>query len=540
LTKPRSGNPKRRPPSPSGFSRDLRVVSLATAFSRVTGYLRDMLNANLLGAGWISDAYFSASRIPVFMQTLLADGVLSQAFVPTFSKILEKKKKAEALEFMAQMFTLVILLAGGLTLLGMVFSPEIVLATSFGFSSQPEKFQLATRLTRLLFPLFLLSSLASLWMGTLNSLQRFAVPAFSTVAMNAVLIPLGLGFLAWKALGHSLDPLLLVYIWSAACLPGMFLQWAVQWPEAARQGFRPRLAWPTHPAILGALRLMAFALVSQSVYQVNLLVNQFFASFLPNGSVTCLYYGSRLFQLPFGVLGVSIATVAFPLLARQDGRGRPDEFNQTLTRSLGSGLYFTLPATVGLILVAEPLCRLAFQHGAFSSEATRWTAKATILYMISLVSNTGSKILMTAYYAKHRPRWTVISSFYAFLSNLLINGGLFIFTQNPETRFNGLALSGFFSSMVNLLILLWGLPSVGAKLDGPLLSREFLRITGASIVMGLGVWCLVQGLGSLNLPFPDLWVTVIPVTLGAGGYFWMVKKLGVVSGRMDKNAEKPI
>ena len=517
--------------SDAHYNRNLWIVSIATAASRLTGYFRDMLNAFLFGAGWISDAYFAASRIPNFMQNLVSDGALLQAFVPTFSKILGKGKPREAQAFMSQMFTFVLMAAGGLTILGMVFSPKIVAVIAYGFTHQPEKFQLTCRLTTILFPVFLLACLASLWMGLLNSLHRFMIPAFATIAMNAVLIVTGLVLWAGNRWGGwGLDTLTLVTIWAAATLPGMFLQWAVQWPEAYRNGFHLRLSWPDHPAMKEALRLMTFALLSQSVLQVNLLVNQFFASFLPNGYVTYLYYGSRLMQLPFGVLGVSIATISFPLLSLHAGNRHSKEFNRTITRSLESAVFFTLPATVGLIMIAGPLCKLAFQHGALNGQDAHWIAQAASCYLLGLLAGTCSKILLTAYYSKQRPRRPLLASLACFLANLLVNGGLFLFTKDPDYRFYGITLSSSLASFLNLYLLLAGLPRLGVGLDWPRLGRGFLFALLGTAAMALVVWAAGALLTRFPLPPFNFWSTLLPALAGAGAYFGLAKYFRPAAG----------
>ncbi len=506
------------------FERNLRLVSSVTAASRLTGYFRDMLNASLFGAGWISDAYFAASRIPNFMQNLVSDGALLQAFVPTFSKILGKNKPKEAQTFMSQMFTFVLMAAGAITVLGMVFSEKIVTVVAYGFTQQPEKFHLAAKLTLIIFPVFLLACMASLWMGILNSLHRFVMPAAATLAMNATLIMTGLALWAGNRWGGwGLDTLTLVTIWTAATIPGMFLQWAVQWPEAARLGFRLRLAWPSHPAMKEALHLMAFALLSQSVLQINFLVNQFFASFLPNGYVTYIYYGTRLMQLPFGVLGVSIATISFPILSQQAGRIRLGEFGGTLTRSLESAVFSTLPATVGLILISEPLCRLAFQHGALTAEDSHRIAQATSLYLLGLVSSTCSKILMTAYYAKQKPRLPLWASMVSFFINLLINGSLFLFAKDGNIRFWGLALSASLCSFLNLGILLSGLPAMGVRLDWRRLGRSLVYAFGRTLAMALAVEAALRTLLDFQPPGAVFWNAALPALLGAGVYLGLAR-----------------
>jgi putative peptidoglycan lipid II flippase len=274
------------------------------------------------------------------------------------------------------------------------------------------------------------------------------------------------------------------------------------------------------------LRLMGPSVVSQSVLQVNLLVNQFFASFLAAGYVTYLYYGNRLMQLPFGVLGVSIATVSFPLLAKLAAKGERARFSNALNRALAAGLFLMVPCTVGIWIVAEPACRLAFEYGKFTPEATKAAAQATALYALGLVAYTGVKVLLPAYYAKGRTRDPLWGSLLAMGVNMGLNLGAFLFIEDTHMRFWGLALASGLGAFVNLGWLLAGARKVGIELDGALLGKETGRILAASAVMGLGAWAALKAVGALGLPWERLWDFFVPVLVGAWLYFWTTGLLG--------------
>src|SRR5579871_3795269 len=363
------------------LGRHFRLVTLATGTSRIAGYLRDTLNAKLFGAGLVSDSYFMAVRIPSLLRDLFAEGALSNAFVPALSARLEKGQEMEAWELMSQVFTLLCLVTGGLTLLGILFAPQVVWVIAQGFVGHPDKFQLTVSLTRILFPVLSCVSLAALWMGALNSLHRFTAPAFAPVFMNLAQIVMGILLVkVWPSTTPE-EEIRNVHLWAVSMTLGMLLQWLSQVPDGLKAGIRLRWSWPpNHPGLGEMWKLLAPAIVSQSVLQVNLLVNQFFASFLATGYVTYLYYGNRLFQLPYGVLGISIATITFPLLARQSSGGQMSEFSKTLDKALATSFFLMAPCTVGIWIVAQPACRLAFQYGKFSPEATSLSAEATALY----------------------------------------------------------------------------------------------------------------------------------------------------------------
>lgn len=508
------------------LGRHFRLVTAATSVSRITGYLRDTLNAALFGAGWISDSYFMAIRIPSLLRDLFAEGALSNAFVPAFTARLEKEDHPEAWELMSQVFTLLCLTTGVLVTLGILFAPQVVWIIAHGFVSNADKFDLTVRLTRLLFPVLMFVSFAALWMGALNSMHHFTAPAFAPVFMNLTQIAMGVALLKIWPSTNPMEEVRNVHLWSIAMTLGMFLQWVVQVPESLKAGVRIRWAWPpNHPGVREMLALMAPAVVSSSVLQINILVNQFFASFLAAGYVTYIYYGNRLFQLPFGILGVSIATVTFPLLSRQSNTGKMDEFSETLSRALAACLFFMVPCTIGIWIVAKPACRLAFEYGRFTPEATQAAAEATALYALGLVGYAGVKILLPAYYARRNARKPLFTSIIAMSANLGLNLSAFLFVADSHLRFWGLVLASSLGSVINLVLLLSGLEKQGVHLLWKFLVSEFGKISLASVIMGLASWGTLQGCLALHLPAGRLFNFLLPVMIGVLVYYGMAKAI---------------
>jgi putative peptidoglycan lipid II flippase len=522
----RHGKDKRRAHHPG---RHFRLVTLATGTSRIAGYLRDTLNAKLFGAGLVSDSYFMAVRIPSLLRDLFAEGALSNAFVPALSARLEKDREKQAWELMSQVFTLLCLITGALTALGMIFAPQVVWVIAQGFVGETDKFQLTVSLTRILFPVLTCVSLAALWMGALNSLHRFTAPAFAPVYMNLTQIAMGVALLkVWPASTPE-EEIRNVQLWALSMTLGMLLQWLSQVPEGLKAGIHIRWAWPpNHPGLKEMWKLLAPAIVSQSVLQVNLLVNQFFASFLATGYVTYLYYGNRLFQLPYGVLGISIATITFPLLARQSSGGQLNDFARTLDKALAASLFLMVPCTVGIWIVAEPACRLAFEYGKFTPEATRLSAEATALYALGLVGYTGAKILQPAFYARRNARFPLMASLVAMASNLGLNGAAFLWIQDNRWRFWGLALASVLGACVNFGLLLWGVPKLKIRLDGEYQLREGAKVIIATLVMATVSWSALHLVVSLAVPGHRFLDFLLPVTVGGSVYLLLAKLL-----RMD-------
>lgn len=288
------------------------TVSFITMLSRILGYVRDAISAALLGVGFVSDAFFVAFRIPNMLRNLLAEGALSSAFVPVFTEYLEKKDKKDVWLLVANVLTVLSIILILITFLGILFAPFIVKIIAPGFIKDAQKFELTVNLTKWLFPFIFLISIAALFMGILNSLKKFSIPAFAPVVLNISMILSG--FFICPLLGTT--PEKQVYGWIIGILVGAILEIIIQWIPAIKEGFRLKFFIDLYDYGLKKIgKLMLPATLAQSVTQINILVNTILASFLVQGSVTYLYYGNRLMQLPLGVFGVALATVSFPYIS---------------------------------------------------------------------------------------------------------------------------------------------------------------------------------------------------------------------------------
>ena len=507
-----------------------RIVSLATSVSRVTGFARDLLNSWIFGAGLVSDSYFAALRIPNLLRDLFAEGAFSPAFVPVLSKSIEKEKAEKTWKLISEVFTTLLLAVGTTVALGILVAPLLVHVVAPGFTGDPSKYSLTVSLTRILFPVLLFVSMAALWMGTLNSYDRFAVPAFAPVAMNATLILAGLYLYYWPSMRSSQDEMQKIYIWTFATTIGFAFQWLIQVPDTRGLGGRFRLLWPPkHPGIREILILLAPAVISLSVTQVDFLLNQIFASFLQNGSITCLNYGNRLMQLPYGVFGVSIATVVLPLMSRQKADGDHKGFSQTLGQSLEAAAFIMIPATVGLCLVSLPICRLAFQHGNFSVEATKRVSEATCLYTLGLFAQAGIKITAQAFYPLRKPKWPFWAAVISMVSTAFLNLAALLFVPDPHLKFLALPLATTVGVTLTFLFLFWGLFRLGVHFDFPGMFKEGSKILLASLFMAVVTWLCLLGIESWNPPGTEVLDVFLPIAIGAGAYFAAARFLGCQS-----------
>ncbi|HVM32777.1 MAG TPA: murein biosynthesis integral membrane protein MurJ [bacterium] len=507
------------------LGRHFRVVSLATGLSRVTGFARDMINAHLFGAGLVSDAYFSANRIPNLLRDLFAEGALSSALVPALSKSLRLEKAKATWALASQVFTFLLLSVGLVVALGILFAKPLVALIAPGFLSDPVKFTLTVHLTQILFPVLLFVSMAAFCMGLLNSHERYGVSALAPIAMNLTLILAGGALVFFSGLGPDRD-LANIYWWTLATSAGMLLQWLVQIPAVLKLGGRLRLSFkPTHPGFWEILLLMGPALFSLSVTQIDLVLNQVFASFLPTGSVTCLNYGNRLMQLPYGVFGVSIATVVFPLISRQAAVENHRAIRSTLSRALEAALFITLPATLGLCLLSLPVCRLAFEHGEFTLDSSRLVAGATCMYTLGLFAHTGIKLLTQAFYPIRKARWP----FWAALANMLATAGLnlaaLLFVPDNHLKFLLFPLATSAGAFLNLAVLVWGLERYGLHLEYGAIAKEGTKILLATALMGLVAWGALKGALRMDYPGDKAVAVFLPAALGAAAYWFLAKRL---------------
>jgi putative peptidoglycan lipid II flippase len=418
------------------------MVSIAMAMSRLTGLVREIIMARLFGAGFVYDAFLLGFRIPNLTRDLFAEGALSSAFVPIFTQTLENKGRKEAAILSNLVATALMIVVGLFCLAGIVFAPAWVNLLASGFHQVPGKFELAVKLTRIMFAFLLLVALAAQAMGVLNACNRFAVPALASTFFNVGSLAFGLilGYLLGPRLG--IDPITGMAI---GVVLGGALQLLWQLPSLKAEGFRfrPAFDW-NHPLLRKIFRLMGPAIIGNAAVQINVLVITNFASRIPgNGPVSWLSYSFRFMQLPLGLFGVAIASATLPSISRSAGIGDFDEFRRTLSKSLGMVFLFTLPSAVGLILLGRAMIGAIYQGGKFSAYDTQQTALALSCYAVGLAGYSALKVLNPAFYALHDARTPMIVSLLSIAVNYFTADLLFRHTALGHA---GLALSAVFGS----------------------------------------------------------------------------------------------
>ena len=452
------------------------VVGLAILCSRLLGLIREQVFAGLFGAGRNLDAFLMAFRVPNLLRDLFAEGALSTAFITTFSKKIAIDGDESAWRLANKVATLTAVFMSAVTLLGIIFAPQLVDLLTWG-SWSPDKTALTILLTRIMWPFMLLVSLAALVMGMLNAKHVFGPPAMASSYFNlgSIIGGVGIGWWIDPHFGaHSLVGL------AIGTLIGGAWQLVGQFPSLRRVGYKYRadFQWRDE-GVRTVLTLMAPAVIAASAVQVNVLVNSGFAAGLGNGPVSWLNIAFRLMQLPLGIFGVAIGTVTLPLVSKSAAVGNMDEFRSILARGMRLAFLLTVPSAIGLAMLASPIISVIYQHGRFNAEMTRQTAGALRFYAIGLVSYAALKVLTPAFYAIGKRNTPMIVSFLAIGTNLFLN---WLFTFRLGWGHRGLAFSTSLVATINFLLLY------------ALMRRHTRRLETRQMLTGLAKICLAGGL----------------------------------------------
>src|SRR5437867_3558780 len=463
------------------------IVGIAILCSRVLGLVRELLFAGLFGAGKNLDAFLMAFRVPNMLRDLFAEGALSAAFITTFSKKIATEGDQSAWRLANKVATLTAVFMSAITLLGIVFAPQLVDLLTWG-SWSPDKTALTILLTRIMWPFMLLVSLAALVMGMLNAKHVFGPPAMASSYFN-----LG-SIIAGVAIGYWIDP-----HFGARSLVGLAIgtliggAWQLigQFPSLWKVGYRfhPDLHWRDE-GVRTVLTLMGPAVIAASAVQVNVLINSGFAASLGNGPVSWLNIAFRLMQLPLGIFGVAIGTVTLPLVSKSAAVGNTNEFRAILARGMRFAFLLTIPSAIGLAMLAAPIISVIYQHGRFTPEMTRQTAGALEFYAIGLVSYAVLKVLTPAFYAIGKRNTPMVVSFLAIGANLFLN---WLFTFRLGWGHRGLAFSTSLVATINFLLLY------------ALMRRHTRRLETRQTLLRLGKICLAGAALALVCWLANYW-----------------------------------
>ena len=401
----------------SNIFQSAAVVGIAVLCSRVLGLVREQVFAGLFGAGYAYDSFVVAFRIPNLLRDLFGEGALSAAFVTVFSDYDKTRSKEETWQLASNILTFFAVALSILVLLGIFLAGPLVHLLAPDFAKIAGKSELTILLTRIMLPFLVCISLAAVVMGILNTKGRFFVPSIASSFFN----------LGSIVAGTSMAFILPHYGYPAIAgmaigtLVGGILQLAIQLPTLRNLGFRfkPQLRL-SDPGLRRVLKLMIPATIGLSATQFNIFINTNFASTCAEGSVSWLNYAFRLVQLPIGLFGVALSIAMLPILAKQAAAKQIPEMKETMISSLTMVLALTLPATFGLMFLAEPIIKLIFEHGAFTSADTLATAQTLSMYAVGLFAYSANKILVPAFYAIDKTKYPVIASFLSVACNIII------------------------------------------------------------------------------------------------------------------------
>lgn len=493
-------------------------ISALTALSRVLGLAREQVFAALLGAGPYADAFQIAFRIPNLLRDLFAEGALSAAFVPTYTRVLAQEGRAGANRLASRLLSVLAVLLGLLVAVAILAAEPLVHALAPGYAAIAGKAEVTVLLTRVMLPFLPLVSFAAVAMGMLNAEQRYAAPALAPAMFNVVAV-------AWAAVLWlaGFGPREVAVGWAIGTLFGGLAQLATQAPGLNAVGFRFRPEWaPGDPGLRSVARLMGPAVVGLAAVQFNIFLSSMFASHEP-GAVSWLNYAFRILYLPIGIFGVALGTVATTGLSRRAASGDFEGLGEALRGSLRMVAFLTLPATVGLWVLGAPIVRLLYERGRFQPSDTLATADALAIYAIGLVAYTSVKVLAPAFYVLDAPRVPLFGSLLAVGVNLAL-----VFALHGQLGFRAVALGTAVGSLFNASVLLAILERRLRLLRGHGLSADALRMVVAAALMAVPTWWLgrlaVIALGTQGLS-AQLAGAFVPVVIAAPLYLLAARAL---------------
>lgn len=471
-----------------GLLRATGTIGGLTLISRILGMVRDMLMARFIGAGFASDAFLIAWRLPNLFRALFAEGAFAAVFVPMFNRTMAEADKdapgsgqAAAAAFAGQILSVLFPILLIFTAVMIAATGPVVWAMTGGFpDGGPAKFALASHLTQITFPYLALISLVSLLGGILNSLNRFWVNAAAPVLLNICMIVAILFFRGGNSAETAETQAIAVTVSGALQL--LWLIWSCRRAGVVLKLGRPRLS----PPVVKLLKLIGPAALGAGAIQFNLLISTSLAArFLPQGAVSYLYYADRLNQLPLGLIGIGVGTAILPALSRQIGSGNEWEAGNTQNRAMELALFLSFPAAVALFVSAVPIIRGVLQHGAFTAADTIGSAGALAAFAVGVPAYVLIKVLTPGFYARQDMKTPVRIAVFSMLFNLV--GNLILIWPFGHV---GVAISTAIAAWINVGLLYWTLHKREQLQMDARFRFKSVRIILASLVMAALLWVL--------------------------------------------------
>ena len=487
------------------IARGVRSFTIGTAISRVLGLVREQVFAALFGASRSTDAFNAAFRIPNLLRDLFAETALSQAFVPVLTDEKRKGKEAENL-LASNIFNTLLVVTGAVAIVGIMFSPQLANIIAVGFSKYPDKLALTGKLTAIMFPFLLFVALAAWAMSYLNTEGSFFAPSLAPAFFNvfSIVVPLGM-FGYYTSRGG--DPIYGAAIGVAA---GGLIQFAVQLPRLSQKGFRYKLYLNFRdPEFRRVMALFVPVAIGLAGSRINFAVNTVLVSYLRDGSMTWLNYAFRIMHLPLGLFGVAVGTVTLPTLSRLVNENNLPAIRETMSDSLKMVFFLTIPTSVVIAFLSNPVTSVIYQHGRFTALDTEAVAQALVLYIVGIPFISALRNVAAVFYAYKDARTPMYASFASIGINVILN-----VTLMRVMGFLAFPLSMTVAAIANIAILFLLVPRRIGHVDFGPMAKYFLTLAAAAVAGGLAGWLidrfLFQPLGS------TFWIRLGSVVVSGG------------------------
>jgi putative peptidoglycan lipid II flippase len=480
------------------------TVGGITLLSRVTGFLRDIMLAAVLGAGPVADAFFVALRLPNHFRAIFAEGAFNAAFIPAYARVRGSRGTEAVRLFSDRIFTL--LLASQVVLLGvaLLLTPAVIDLLAPGFGKDPIRFALAVDLTRITFPYLLLVSLVTLYGGILNALDRFAAAAAAPILLNlSMMMTLTLAAF-FPTAGHAAA-------WGVL-LAGI-LEYALVAGDTARQGVLPRFAWPRlDEEVMVFLKRFGPATIGSAGTQIALFADTIIASFLAAGALSALYYADRLNQLPIGVIGIAAGTVLLPEMARRITAGDEAGARHSQNRAIELTLLLSVPCLVAFLIMPELIMRGLFGRGAFTAADAHAAALTLMAYAIGLLPFVLMRSMTATFLARGDTTTPVKALFVAVAVNVLLK--ILLMDRYAQV---GLAFATSVGAWINLALLVWFSARQNFLIIDPRLRRSTAKFAIAGVVLGAVLLLGLRPIGALFAGWTSLRDEMMLLVLAAVG-----------------------
>ncbi|SDW17724.1 murein biosynthesis integral membrane protein MurJ [Tepidimicrobium xylanilyticum] len=493
------------------------MIGIFTLISKVLGFLREVLIASKYGSGYETDTYFVAMTATTILMTTIGAS-LNTTLIPIFTEIGERSGRRGKLRYLNNILNVILLITILLALFGFFLSPIIIKILAKGFEG--EQFQLAVKLNRVGLPIVIFLGFTYVFSGYLHSSEIFGPPAIMGLPYNFVF----LFFLIFFADKGNIEGLMLTSVVAAST------QFLIQIPAIRYQGYRYKLDVNlSDPYLKRALVLVLPVMMGSAVQQFNTVIDRTLASSLVEGSISALTYASRLKDLIISVFVAAVTTVVFPMLSKAFSQEDIRQVKKILNQGINIILIITVPATMGIIVLSEPIVRIFFQRGAFDSNATIMTSQAFIFYSLGLVGASLRLMLNRVFYAFHDTKTPMLNGAFAVGLNIILNLILIRFMAH-----SGLALATSISATFTTLLLFLSL----RRKIGPIGLRNylkcFLKVLFASIVMGILVYFIYFGLTAnlISSTIGEFVILIMSIGIGASIYFILCSILRVKEVRL--------